>query len=157
MDKHLVTSNNIPEIKMTLYVWRSKLILIQDSNALAFVQRVWIVQDLFDHSELSNVWMHCIRPETIKGQHVGGTNPFIFISFRSGKCKPWTHNNHHSIYIYRERESRTVQIFLHYPIIEITLSLSVLTQCRFKIILHLNEKQYGHKSQVNKNVTCTNS
>ena len=81
MDKHLVTSNNIPEIKMTLYVWRSKLILIQDSNALAFVQRVWIVQDLFDHSELSNVWMHCIRPETIKGQHVAArTRLFLYRS-----------------------------------------------------------------------------
>ena len=95
MDKYLMTSNNIPEIKMTLYVWRSKLILIQDSNALACVQRqrAWIVQDLFDHSKLSNVCMHCIRPKTIKGQHVGGTNPFFFTSFRSGKCKPWTHNN----------------------------------------------------------------
>ena len=152
MDKHLMTSNNIPEIKMTLYVWRSKLNF--DSR--------------FQRTGICSTCLNCARPfwsfKVVQCLHVGGTNPFIFTAFRSGKCKPWTAMNPQQpqlytyiIHIYIYRESRTLQIFLPCPIIEITLSWSVLTQCRFKIILHLNEKQYGHKSQLNKNVTYANS
>ena len=92
MDKHLMTSNNIPEIKMTLYVWRSKLNF--DSR--------------FQRAGICSTCLNCARPfwsfKVVQCLHVGGTNP------------SWTHNNHNYIhilytYIYIQRVKNTSNIF----------------------------------------------